>query len=299
MIHMEWYRAFWYTARFGNLSRAAQELHVTQPSVSYAIKQLEENLGVKLFDRLSKGVQPTAEGLALLDYVEKSFNLLQAGEQHLRTLKELTSGELRIGASGPVIKQLLLPSLDRFHAACPDVRIRLSQGKTSEIRKRLLDHEIDLGLVHLPYSDPELDIEPMAGIQDGFVVGEAYKEWSLGGPLTGERLTQIPLLLLSKESSTRSFVERWLASQGISAEADMELSSMDMLVELAKRGYGAAFVTYAFVQEELQDGQLFKLDTAVPIPPRSVGIAVRRAVSLPVIADSFRRLLTGTSAAAD
>jgi DNA-binding transcriptional LysR family regulator len=69
MLHLEWYRIFLHTARHGNVTKAAQELHVTQPSVSYAIKQMEEALGLKLFHRLSKGVELTEEGKALAAYV--------------------------------------------------------------------------------------------------------------------------------------------------------------------------------------------------------------------------------------
>ncbi|MFD1953867.1 LysR family transcriptional regulator [Paenibacillus thailandensis] len=291
-MNTEWYRIFWHTAKCGNLTRAAQELHLTQPSVSYAVKQLEQGLGVKLFDRLSKGVQLTPEGVVLFDYVEKSFQYLQAGESKITAMKGLAAGELRIGSSGPIIKHLLLPPLDRFHADNPGISIRLFQGKTPEIRERLLNHDIDLGLVHLPYEDAELDITPFADIQDGFVVGEAFRGLAEREPLTASELTQIPLLLLSKGSSTRRFVDQWLSGQGITAEANMELSSMEMLIELARRGYGAAFVTHAFAEEELAEGKLFALPTAVPIPPRRLGIAVRRGVTLPLIAESFKRLLT-------
>ncbi|MBW7460722.1 LysR family transcriptional regulator, partial [Paenibacillus sepulcri] len=75
-LNMEWYRIFLHTAKVENLTKAAQQLHMTQPSVSYAIKQLEDSLDVKLFDRLSKGVKLTAEGAALLEYVEPSFALI-------------------------------------------------------------------------------------------------------------------------------------------------------------------------------------------------------------------------------
>lgn len=289
-MNTEWYRIFLSVARLGNLTKAAQELHLTQPSVSYAVKQLEAGLGVALFDRLSKGVRLTREGEALLDYVEQSFSFLAAGERHLRSLKELTAGELRVGASGPVIKHLLLPPLDRFHAEHPGIRIRLSQGKSSELRQRLLEGEIDFGLVHLPFADPGLDVLPLIDIQDCFVVGPAYGRLA-EKPFDAAAIENTPLLLLSEGSSTRRFVERWLASQGVTAEADMELSSMDMLVELAERGYGAAFVTEAFVREELRSGRLLRLSTAEPIPPRSVGIATRRGASLPVIAERFLGML--------
>jgi len=290
MMNMEWYRIFLHTAKLGNLTKAAQELHITQPSVSYAIKQLEAQLEVKLFDRLSKGVKLTPEGVELLHYVEKSFSILHAGESKLQSLKNLTAGELRIGASGPIIKHLLLPLLDTFHKEHPTVRIRLSQGKTSDIRTRLKSGQIDVGLVHLPFSDEELAVSHLTDIQDCFVVGEAFRHLA-GAPLTSQELSQIPLLLLSEGSSTRQFVESWFSSQGTSAEADMELSSMDMLIELAGRGYGAAFVTKSFIEQELDDGRLFQLHTREPIPARTVGFATRKEASLPIIAKRFTQLL--------
>lgn len=290
LMNMEWYRIFLHTAKLGNLTKAAQELHITQPSVSYAIKQLEAQLEVKLFDRLSKGVKLTPEGLEVLAYVEKSFTILQAGETQLQALKNLTAGELRIGASGPVIKHLLLPLLDTFHAEHPDVRIRLSQGKTSDIRDRLLDGQIDIGLVHLPLSDHELVVSHLTEIQDCFVVGEAYRHL-VDTPFSAHALAQLPLLLLSEASSTRLFIEQWFASQGITPDADMELSSMDMLIEMAIRGYGAAFVTQSFIDKELENKKLFRLQTIEPIPLRSVGFATRRNSSLPIIANRFIALL--------
>lgn len=290
LMNMEWYRIFLHTAKLGNLTKAAQELHITQPSVSYAIKQLEAQLEVKLFDRLSKGVKLTPEGLEVLAYVEKSFTILQAGEIQLQALKNLTAGELRIGASGPVIKHLLLPLLDTFHAEHPDVRIRLSQGKTSDIRDRLLDGQIDIGLVHLPLSDHELVVSHLTEIQDCFVVGEAYRHL-VDTPFSAQALAQLPLLLLSEASSTRLFIEQWFASQGITPDADMELSSMDMLIEMAIRGYGAAFVTQSFIDQELENKKLFRLQTIEPIPLRSVGFATRRNSSLPIIANRFIALL--------
>lgn len=290
LMNTEWYRIFLHTARAGNLTKAASELHVTQPSVSYAIKQLEAGLQVKLFDRQSKGVQLTPEGAKLLEYVEKSFGLLDAGETQLRALRNLSAGELRIGASGPIMKHVLLSPLDRFRADYPDIRIKLSQGKTSDIRSRLKERVIDVGLVHLPFSDPELSVQPLLEVQDGFVVGDAFKPLS-DRPIKASELIKIPLLLLTQGSSTRRFVDSWLASQGLQAEADIELSSIDMLIEFATRGYGAAFVTQSFVRGELDRGQLHLLKLDADIPKRSIGIAVRADHSLPLAARRFMELL--------
>ncbi|OMF38387.1 LysR family transcriptional regulator [Paenibacillus sp. FSL H8-0548] len=289
-MNMDWYRIFWHTAKLGNLTRAAQELHITQPSVSYAIKQLEAQLEVKLFDRLSKGVKLTSEGMEVFKYVEKSFTTLQSGEDRLQKLKELSAGELRIGASGPIIKHFVLPLLDTYHAEYPEVRIRLSQGKTSDIRERLKTGQIDVGIVHFPFADHELTVQHLANIQDCFVVGHAYQHLSQK-PLTAHELSNLPLLLLSEGSSTRKYVDQWFSSQGIQADADMELSSMDMLIELAGRGYGAAFVTQSFVKQELAEGKLFQLHTKEPISPRAVGFAARRDSTLSIAATRFTELL--------
>lgn len=289
-VNIELYRIFLHTARLGNLTKAAQQLHITQPSVSYAIKQLESRLDVKLFDRLSKGVKLTPEGCALLEYVEQSFALLHAGEQKIANLKTLSSGELRVGASGPMIKHLLLPALDQFHEQYPEVRIRLSQGKSSDIQHQLLEGQIDIGLVHLPLSDERLVSNHLISQQQIFVVGSAYRHFA-EKQLSSSELQQIPLLLFSKDSSTRHFVEKWLHALGIEAQVDIELGSLDMLIEFAKRGYGAAFVARSFATQELHDGTLFELQIAEPIPLRSITVATRRDMSLSISAKQFMELL--------
>jgi len=290
MTNTEWYRIFLHTAKAGNLTKAAQELHVTQPSVSYAIKQLEDRLGVKLFDRLSKGVRPTPEGLVLLEYVERSFALFDAAEKQIASLKSYASGELRIGANGPIIKHVLLAPLDKLRARYPDVRIRLSQGNTADLARRLKEGQIDLAILHLPSSDPELTIVDSMSIQEGFVVGPAYRKIA-EKPLTAAELARLPLLLLSRGSSTREFIEGWFSSHGISIEVDIELNSSEMLVELAGRGYGAACVTRSFVRRELEEKLLFEVRTTEEIPERRIGIAARRDASLSLVAERFLKLL--------
>lgn len=290
MINLEWYRIFLHTARHGNLTKAAQEMHITQPSVSYALKQMEESLGIKLFNRLSKGVELTSEGRALLGYVEQSFSLLAAAQRHVQELKQLTEGELRIGASESLIKHLLLPKLDRFHAKYPGIRIRLSHGKTPDLAQRLREGHIDCAIVHMPLTDPQLTIQPLAKLEECFVVGEAYRGLA-ADLLSMEELAGLPLLLLSPGSSTRVYVEQWFAAKGCTAKPDIELGSIDLLIEFARRGYGAAFITRSFVEAELQSGMLFELRLEETIPPRSIGFATRRDVQLSLAAERFAWML--------
>src|SRR5690554_5517469 len=97
-INTEWYRVFMIAAQTSNLTKAAQILHTTQPSVSYTIKQLEEALDVTLFDRFSKGVRLTREGESLFIFVLSAFNQLEQGEETLQAMKHFQEGQVRIGA---------------------------------------------------------------------------------------------------------------------------------------------------------------------------------------------------------
>jgi DNA-binding transcriptional LysR family regulator len=291
MFNLEWYRIFWQTARHRNLTKAAGELHITQPSVSYAIKQMEEALGLKLFHRLSKGVELTAEGRALFEYVEQSFSMLDSAQKHLENLKQLNEGEIRIGASDYLIKHLLLPQLNTFHKEYPGIRIRLSHGKTPEITKRLKDGEIDCAFVHMPLQDPLLNIQTLAMLEDCFVVGEAFQELARRS-LSMKELSEQPLILFSPGSSTRVFVEQWFAAKGLSIIPDIELGSIELLAEFARLGYGAAFISRSFVQEDLQSGKLFELRLDDPLPPRSIGFAVRHDRKLSVAANQFVQVVS-------
>ncbi|MFF2887256.1 LysR family transcriptional regulator [Paenibacillus sp. NPDC057967] len=290
MINLEWYRIFLQTAKQGNLTKAAQQLHITQPSVSYAIKQMEDALGLKLFHRMSKGVSLTEEGRSLLAYVEQSFLLLDAGQHYIREMKQLNEGELRIGASDSLIKHVLLPYLNRYHQQYPGIRIRLSHGKSPDIANRLKDGLLDCGIVHMPLIDPMLQIRELASFEHCFVVGKRFKEWS-NRTLASQELAQLPLLMMSPGSSTRSAIDEWLNRRGVEMKPDIELGSVDLLVEFAMLGYGAAFINRSFIQEEVKAGELFELQLEEALPSRSIGLALRRDMNLSLAADSFVRML--------
>lgn len=292
IANTEWYRIFLHAAESSNLTKAAQILHMTQPSVSYAIKQLEEALGVSLFDRLPKGVRLTPEGQALYLQVRRAFEELDSAERSMKKLKEFSEGQLRIGANGAIVRDFVLPVLDRFHARYPDIRIQLSQARTSLILERLKKGSLDFGYVYLPVSDEEIEIVDSHPSPYCAVVGAAFADWAQE-PLPTERLVELPLLMLSPGSTTRSFLEGWFRSQGVEAEPDFELNSLEMLTEFAERGYGAAFLPRAFIAPRIKSGALLELRTQVPLPDRHIGIAVRKGASPSLAAGAFLGMLGG------
>lgn len=292
IANTEWYRIFLHAAESSNLTKAAQALHMTQPSVSYAIKQLEDALGVALFDRLSKGVRLTPEGEALYRHVRQAFEELDSAERQMKQLRQFHEGQLRIGANGAVIKDFIVPLLDRYHARYPGIRIRLSQDPTSLILERLKRGTLDVGYIYLPAADEEIEIVASRTSPFCAVVGQAFADWAAAGEaMPTARLTELPLLMLSPGSTTRSFIEGWFRSQGVEAAADIELNSLEMLTEFAERGYGAAFLPRAFVASRLKDGTLIELRTEAPLPDRAIGIAVRKSASPSMAAKAFLEML--------
>jgi DNA-binding transcriptional LysR family regulator len=286
----EWYRIFLHAAEESNLTKAAQKLHMTQPSVSYAMKQLEEMLGVALFERLSKGVRLTEEGRALYRHVKLAFEELGAAERHIRNLKQMHEGRLRIGANGAIIRDFLLPTLDAFHDLYPHIRIQLSQDRSGSILERLKQGELDLGFVHLPVTDEDIEVMTSRVSPYCAVVGTAFAKHA-ERPVSAEQLARMPLLLLSPGSSTRNFIEQWFLAQGTEVTADFELNSLEMLVEFAERGYGATFLPRAFITSRLEKGTLIELRTEVALPERLIGIAARKHSTLSIAADAFWRML--------
>ncbi|ALS28283.1 LysR family transcriptional regulator [Paenibacillus cisolokensis] len=277
--NLEWYRTFYFTARAGSFSKAGEMLHITQPAVTHSIKQLETRLGGQLFHRTPKGVTLTAEGEALLAYVEQAYHLIAAGERKISDMHDLLTGTIRIGAGDTLCKHYLLPALQAFHADYPGIRIQVVNRTTPETIEMLKDGTIDVGIVNLPVEDRLLHVEEGGRLQDCFVAGPAYAHIAEQA-LPWERLSEYPLMMLERGSRSREFVDGFASARGCRLQPDIELGSVDLLIEFAKRGFGMACVIRQFVERQLKSGELFEIRLNEPLPSRGIGIVTLRSVPL-------------------
>ncbi|WP_246070670.1 LysR family transcriptional regulator [Paenibacillus kobensis] len=294
ITNMEWYRAFYWTAKAGSLSGAAEHLYITQPAVTHSIKQLESQLGGQLFFRTSKGVKLTAEGEVLFRHIEQAFNFIAAGERRLAERHALVQGEMRIGAGDTLCKHYLLPRMRQFHEQYPGIQFQVTNRTTRETVKLLREGAIDFGIVNLPLEDPKLNIQESMAVQDGFVVSDAYRGWTeIGRPMTvgWEELSRYALLLLEQGTGTRAYMDQAAAENGVSLTPSMELGSLDLLSEFARTGFGVASVVIDFIGEELARGELVQLAVDPPIPQRRIGIATLKGVPLSAAAKAFISIL--------
>ena len=160
--NLEYYKVFYYVAKTGSVTQAAGILSISQPAVSQSIRQLEQQTKAKLFKRVSKGVQLTAEGELLYSYVAKGYEQFLLGEERLKQMQNLELGEIHIGASDMTLQFFLLPYLERFHEKYPGIKVIVSNAPTPETLHNLKKEQIDFGIVSSPLAeDPAIHAIPV------------------------------------------------------------------------------------------------------------------------------------------
>ena len=179
MVNLELYRVFYTVARCGSLTKAAEELYISQPAVSQAIKQLETQLGTPLFNRLHKGMELSKQGGELIyGDVEKALRLLGGVEDKLSELKQSATGTLRIGASETIFQYILADKIVAYHNLYPQVKIELISDVSPRIIEFLKTDRCDVGFLNLPIEADEGIVlaDSVALLNDVFLAGNAFAE---------------------------------------------------------------------------------------------------------------------------
>ncbi|TVY10067.1 LysR family transcriptional regulator [Paenibacillus cremeus] len=290
LANMEWYRVFYFVAKSGNISKAAEELYLTQPAVSHSIKQLEKKLGGQLFFRTSKGVTLTAEGEVLFKYIVQAYHFMETGERKISEMQQLMAGEVKIGAGDTLSRHYLLPHLERFHHQFPAIKLQVTNRTTRETIALLKEGKIDFGIVHLPIEDKQLIVREGQRIQDCFVAGVRYRGIA-EHPVSLSKLLEHPIILLEHGSSTRRYIDRYAEQQGHVLHPEIELGSVDLLVQFAQIGLGIACVVKDFITDELERGSLFEIQLEPPIPPRHIGLITLKDVPVSAAARHLMAML--------
>lgn len=292
-INLEWYRVFRTVGQNESFSRAAQALFMSQPAVSQIISQLERELDTRLFNRTSKGVSLTDEGSLLYEYVHSALNLLETGNEKLDELKNLTSGELKIGVGDTISRYYLLPYLEAFHTQFPSIRFKIINGTTVELIAALKSGEADVAVCNFPVEDDSLEKRVCFDVQDTFVYGERFRKLFLK-PVPLQELTRLPLILLEPKSNSRQYVEDFLLQKGVKIQPEFELGSHELLLEFAQINLGVACVVKEFSKGFLDSGRLREVEFVETIPKRSIGVCHLKDVSLSPSAVKFIEILGRT-----
>ena len=276
-IDFELYRIFYVVANNGNITKASEELNISQPAISKSIKKLEEQLGGQLFIRTKRGVILTEEGKEFYNYIKQAIEYINNAENKFTDLINLETGCIKIGISTTLTKEFLLPYLEKFHTLYPKIDIKIITNLTSDLITKLKSGLIDIVILNLNDKNygNDIDIIKFMKINDCFVVNSKYKNL-INKEVSLKEINNYPLILQSKGSNTREFLDNIAKGKGIVFNPNIELASYSLVVEFAKIGLGIGYVTKEYIKDELNNKKLFELKTKEKIPSRYIGIALSK-----------------------
>lgn len=280
-VNLELLRVFFQVAKLGSMTAAASALHVTQPAVSHAVNQLEDLLGCRLFQRVSRRLVLTAEGESLLATAGKVFGVLSEGDARLKDIIASKNQVLRIGCPQLLLQTALTSVLATFHEACPEVRTRLKiENRMQDMLDLVRNNEVDLQFLATPQMellDPGLEEQTLGGYRYAF--GASWRHFSQlkGRALSWDELNRLPLIVLRSGNNTRDYLERWFVGQGLTLHVVFETETMAETEALAKAGFGLAAMLVpesGFAGVGLAE-ELFELNV-VPTLPKGRYVMLRR-----------------------
>lgn len=243
--------------------KAAEALHLSQPAVSQQIRSLEEETGVRLFDRGSgdghgSQIALTEAGRVLLGYAESAAGTMAEAQRALAALNEDVSGELRLGASTTVAQYVLPRILGSFLRQYPHVHLSVMSGNTERIAEAVAEREVALGIIEGPPMLRDVKTEPM--VQDEMVlIAAPGHAWARAGSIAATELTKAPLLMRERGSGSRRVVERALKNAGIplrSLRVTMELDSTEAIISGVEAELGVGFISRWAVGKPLRLGTI-------------------------------------------
>lgn len=271
-ISLDYYRIFYTVAKTGNITKAANELMISQPAISKCIKLLEEQLGGQLFIRTKRGVVLTEEGQEFYRYIEQALEFINNAENKFSEMVHLETGLIKIGISTTLTKKFLMPYLEIFHKKYPKIKIQLQTAIAHELFGLLRQGLVDLVIVNLPASNAkDISITTVKDVQDCFIVGDAYKDL-VGKKISLKELIKYPMILQAPGSVTRNFLDEYGLRNGVSFQPDMVIGGFSLVVEFTRIGFGVGYTTEDYILDDLAQGRVYKLDVEPSIPKRGIGL---------------------------
>lgn len=269
-MNLHWLRIFTAVVEHGGFSRAASAIHISQPAVSKAVRQLEDRVGIPLLERGAREITLTEAGRVLYGHARTIFAVERTAESELRALQGIERGLLRVGASTTIATYLLPPLLGAFARRYPGVELRLRSANTEDIVRCLCAYELDVALVEGPVTDPR--VEAVAWREDELVViAPPSHPLAPRGEVRAAELEGELFLVREPGSGTREVVRVALEARGFAPGRTLELGSTEAIKQAVAAGVGVAIVSRAATRDQLAAGTLVLL----PVPE----LAIRRTLA--------------------
>jgi LysR family cyn operon transcriptional activator len=275
-----------------NFSRAAEHVHISQPSLSVQIGGLEQELGTRLFDRLGRKVVLTQAGELFRVHAERALRELEQAAHVVHELHGSKRGRLVVGALSTVNSYLITPLVTKFKQRFPDVQLQVHAQPSSEVVEGLLAHRLDLGICLLPLTHPQVTVIPLLEERLSLVAPAGMKIEKKR--MRMQDLAPLPLVLMPADYCLRKMVETECAKSRVHPNVVLEMSSPEGILEAVAKGTGATILPELYVRSRLSGGNLQLVDLYDPTPRHGVGLAFLTKRYRSLAAEEFARLCQTT-----
>lgn len=290
-ITYDYYRIFYYVAKYQSFTQAANVLNSNQPNLTKYVNNLESQLSCKLFVRTNRGVTLTPEGEKLYAHVAVAYEQLKAAELELANDKNLDSGVVTIGVSNTALHGILLPVLSHFHEIYPGIRLRLSNQTTPQALQALKNGTVDFSLVTTPVHLKKPFAETCLKNFQEILIGSPQYKFLTKKPLSLTEVTKYPLICLGKNTTTREFYNTLYSKHGLVLTPDTETATTDQLLPLVKNNLGLAFIPEEFAIEAIKNEEVIPISLLQKVPPRTICLVEDHSRHLNIAANKLKQMI--------
>ena len=299
-VDWEYYKIFYYVAKYQNFTRAARAMGNSQPNITRAMNLLEQEIHCTLFIRTNRGVRLTPEGEKLYIRVSAAMEQLQTAEEELHESSGLEHGTISIGASETALNIYLLEKLRTFHMEYPGIRLKIYNHSTPQAVQAVKNGEIDFAVVTTP-TDVETPLKKvdLYSFQEILVGGKTFM--ALGSQeLSLAEVQNYPFICLGRETQTWKFYQQIFERHGLELMPDTEVATTDQILPLVKNELGMAFLPEAMAREAIEKGEIIELSLRESVPQRSVCMVYDRQHPLSAAAKELKsRMWQSVAAVSD
>ena len=280
--NFEYYRIFYYVAKYGNLTRAASALNTSQPAVTRTIHKLEDDLGCRLFIRSKMGMELTAEGQQFFEYVSAGCAQFFKGESDLKDRLSLEKGTISIS--------YLFQAMEEFSRKYPKVHFQILNNSTRDSIQAVRDGKVDMAVVSslpLHMGDP-LKMKVLRSYREILIGGPRFEQLK-GRKCSLRELSDLPWISLTSEAISRNFLNSYFLQYGLTFSPDLELATTDLILPAVRHNLGIGFIPEEIAAEDLKAGVVFAIDLEEAFPERNVLMIRDSEYPLSVAAKAFQK----------
>ena len=286
-VDLELYRVFYTVAKHKHMTKASEELHISQPAISQSIKKLEDQLGGTLFLRSNKGMELTEEGKMFYEYVKGALELINNAENEFTSFKDLSKGEVKIGCSTTLTKLVLVNALKDYHLDYPNININITNDLTSNLINDLKLGKLDFVIFNESnIKETNLNLEKIKELKQGFIYNPEFYDDNVNN---FEDLNNIPLILQKEESNSRKLLDYVALQNNVKLVPKMEVVSQELITEFTNIGLGIGFAIIDLAKRNFKN--LKELNINKKIPNINIYLATNKSVSLTFASKTFIKYL--------